>query len=155
MVPIQDREPIRAPSNLNESHMETAILINLNTANISTWQTIADSALRATLRGYSSGGNDRYWYFEEKMPGVVFVGFRKNDLYMRVALHIGNHQIKSEIVESKNFSQTSTQIHKNAYFYLQEFEDRLQRSIGEVSRIVTYGSDQTGKSVNLPILPTK
>lgn len=136
-VPIQDREAIRVPSGLNEGHVEAAILVTLgnhsaNESSLSNWQMITDNALQARLRSYRSAersGFERYWYFEEKKPGSVFVVFRKSELYMRVALHFDNHQVKSEIVESKNFRQSKTEIHKNAYMYLQDFEDRLHRSL--------------------------
>ncbi len=157
IVPVRHIDPVRVPSNLNESQVEAAILITLGDhqaeeSSLSTWEMITDNALRAALRNYNSAdrsGDERYWYFEEKGEHVIYVGFMKNDLYLRLALHIGNQKIQPEIVDSKNFYQTATEIRKNAYFYVQEFDDRLQRAVGDVSKFVTYGrtaSSDTGSS---------
>lgn len=145
-VPIQDRAPIRVPTGLNESHAEAAILLSLgnhspNETNLSGWQTIVDNALQARLRGYQSAevsGYERYWYFEERTPGVVYAAFKRAELYMRVAVRFNASHIKTAIVESRNFSQTETMIHKNAYFYLEDFEDHIRRSLGDLAKMISY-----------------
>ena len=146
-VSIYERDPIRVPTGLKESDVEDAILLTLGKhsiteSNLSGGQKIADNALKAGLgRRYvsaESGSYDKYWYFEEKTPGTIFVAFRKGDLYMRVALNFDAHQIKTSIVESRNFRQSETKIHKQAYVYLQDFEGRLHRSLGDVAREINY-----------------
>lgn len=150
-VPIQDRAPIRAPNGLNESHIEAAILLAIGDhtpteGNLSGWQMIVDDALRARLRHYQSSaisGYERYWYFEERMPGIIYAAFKRNELYMRVAVHFDSHQVKTEISESRNFRQTNTEIHKMAYVYLEDFEDRIRRTLGDMAKMVSYDLPQT------------
>lgn len=159
-VPIQNRSPIHVPSGLNENQVEAAILLTIgnhdaNESNLSGWQMIADNALQARFQHYTSteySGFERYWYFEERKPKTIFVGFRKSELYMRVAVHFDTNEVKTDIVDSKNFRQTDKEIHKKAYMYLDDFEYRLQRSLGDVARMVSYDAPQTGKGNTPPII---
>jgi hypothetical protein len=156
-VPIQDRAPIRVPNGLSENHVEAAILLAIgdhsaNEGSLNGWQMIADDALRSRLKNYQSSaisGYERYWYFEERQPGTVYAAFRRNELYMRVAIHFDKSRIKTEISESRNFRQTTTEIHKMAYVYLEDFEDHIRRSLGDMAKMVSYDLPQS-ENIKIP-----
>lgn len=153
-VPIKDREPIPVPSGLSMTDVELAILMAIEDRplppELTPGQEITDSALRAALPGYASVADRKQrelenpWYFVDRQPGKVFAAFQRNHLYMRVKFGFDTEAIESEIVESRHFRQTETSIHKNAYVFLREFERRLRRALGDVSRQVHYGS--TGRA---------
>jgi len=144
-VPNVPPPPIEVPAGLAANDVEFAILLAIadppNPPALSPGQRITDHALNAILWTYDSVQKPRNepWYFEGREDGVVLAGFQHRELYMRVRVTYDTHQVSLAIVESRNFDQTETRIHRGAPARLQTLENRIRRALGRVARRNYYG----------------
>ena len=73
------------------------------------------------------------WYFEDRQPDVVYAGFQERRVYMRVAVRYDAHNVTMEILDSRGLKQSEDRIHKRAFVWLQQLEQRVRRALGTLA----------------------
>jgi len=138
-VPNESPPPIPVPNGLNANDVELAILLTISDPNsqqpLSPGQQITDNVLTALLGSYDSVSNQRQtWFFEDREPGRIFLGYQRGHFYMRVAAKFDAESITLSIVDSRNLDQTETHIHKGAFSRLATLDYAIRRSLGRVAQ---------------------
>jgi len=102
-------------------------------------QTISDDLLPAVLAGATRArGPDRPWYFIGRSAGLVFAGYERDDISMRVAIRYDNELVLLRIVESRNLGQTEDSIYQDAFTRLADLDERIRRSVITVAQRNRY-----------------
>jgi len=146
-VPNESPTPISVPRILNKSDVELAVLLAVADRppppTLTPGQQITDNVLGAVVgRAYDRVSSPRQeWYYEDRDVGVVFAGYQRGKFYMRVAVRYDAVNVKMEIMESRNLSQSDGSIHKNAFVWLQTLENRVRRTLGQIARRNTGGKE--------------
>jgi hypothetical protein len=144
-VPYADPPPIPVPRGLQDNDVEFAILLAIadppEPPKLSPGQRISDQVLDAIVWSYDSVEEPRTepWYFEARERRAILVGYQRGPLYMRVRVAYDTETVSLSIVESRNFDQTETKIHRGAFARLQTLENRIRRSLGRVARRTSFG----------------
>jgi hypothetical protein len=144
-VPYADPAPIPVPAGLEANEVEFAILLAIadppDPPRLSPGQRITDHVLDAVIWSYDSVEEPRTepWYFEAREPSAIVAGYQHGPLYMRVRVKYDTKSVSLSIVESRNFDQTETRIHRGAFSRLQVLENRIRRSLGRMARRTSFG----------------
>lgn len=148
-VPNVSPPPIVVPDGLSYNDVERAILMAVTDSATSPTSSLAPSQkVTVTVQktfigsniGSNEGGSGRDWYFEDRKPGVVYLGYQRGALYMRVEARFDTESITLSIIDSRNFDQSGSRIHHGAFARLSTLEVEIRRSLGEVVR---QGLDRT------------
>ena len=103
-------------------------------------EAISDALLPTVLAGATSPrGPDRPWYFAGRSPGLVFAGYERDDITMRVAIRYDDEMVLLRIVESQNLGQTEDSIYEDAFTLLGDLDERIRRSVITVAQRNRYG----------------
>jgi hypothetical protein len=96
---------------------------------------VTDSVLREVIDpGKNSARRQKEsWYFEDRQPGIVYAGFQERRFYMRVAVRYDAHNVTMEIVDSQGLKQSADRIHKRAFVWLRQLEQRVRRALGALA----------------------
>lgn len=150
-IPNVSPPPIEVPHGLNENDVELAVVMAVAARpappNLTPGQQITDNVLSTVIRARIDpryrgvGERGPMWYFEDRGPRVVYAGFQYRELYMRVAVRYDASKVTMTIVESRNLKQDESSIHKRAFAYLQGFENRVRRALGDLASR-NLGADQ-------------
>ena len=145
-VPNVSPPPIVVPDGLSYNDVERAILMAVTdsaTSPASPTSPLAPSQkvtvnVQKTFIGSNIGSNEdgsnRDWYFEDRKPGVVYLGYQRGALYMRVEARFDTESITLSIIDSRNLDQSGSRIHHGAFARLSNLEVEIRRSLGEVVR---------------------
>ena len=72
-------------------------------------------------------------YFEDREPRIVYAGFQDRRFYMRVAVRYDARNVTMEIVDSRGLKQSEDRIHKRAFVWLRQLEQRVRRALGTLA----------------------
>jgi hypothetical protein len=137
-------QSLSVPPGLNAHAVELgiimAVLDTTKPPDMTVGQQITDNVLANVLRGYTSLRSRNAWYYEGRAPGEVLAGFQHRGYYMRVRASYTSTFVSLKIIESRGLSQSPDQwsegevIHKSALHWLQDLDDRIRRSLGNVAQ---------------------
>jgi len=136
-IPNESPPPINVPNGLTNNQVQLALMMSIADKPLpplSPGQQITDNVLTSLITGYESATPRQYWYFEDNDSNVLYAGFQRKNFYMRVAINYDNNKVVLEIVDSRNLRQTTTEIHKRAFQWLQTLENRIRRNLGYVAK---------------------
>jgi len=131
--------PISVPSKLTQNDVELAILMAIadRTAppKLAPGEKVTDGVLSAVIDPASNTARRQKesWYFEDRQPGKVYAGFQDRRFYMRVAVRYDARNVTMEIVDSRGLKQSEDRIHKRAFVWLQQLEQRVRRALGTLT----------------------
>jgi hypothetical protein len=131
--------PISVSSKLTENNVELAILMAIGDRTappkLAPGEKVTDSVLSGVIDSASNNARRQKesWYFEDREPRTVYAGFQDRRFYMRVAVRYDTRNITMEIVDSRGLKQSGDRIHKRAFVWLQQLEQRVRRSLGTLA----------------------
>jgi hypothetical protein len=132
--------PVSVPSKLTENDVELAILMAIadrtSPPKLAPGAKVTDSVLSAVIAAPANNTGRRQrdpWFFEDRLPGIVYAGFEERRFYMRVAVHYDAHNVTMEIVDSRGLKQSEDRIHKRAFIWLQQLEQRVRHALGTLA----------------------
>jgi hypothetical protein len=131
--------PIAVPNKLTENDVELAILLAIADRAVSPKLTpgekVTDSLLSAVNDPASNSARRQKesWYFEDRQPRIVYAGFQDRQFYMRVAVRYDARNVNMEIVDSRGLKQSEDKIHKRAFVWLRQLEQRVRRALGTLA----------------------
>src|SRR5215467_8108312 len=131
--------PISVPSKLTENDTELAILMAITDRavppKLAPGEKVTDSVLSAVIDPATNNTRRQRgpWHFEDRQPGIVYAGFEERRYYMRVAVRYNPRNVTMEIVDSRNLKQSEDRIHKRAFVWLGQFEQRVRRALGTLA----------------------
>ena len=131
--------PISVPSKLTENDVELAILMAIADRaappKLAPGEKVTDNVLSSVIDPASNTARRQKeaWYFEDRQPGVVYAGFQERRFYMRVAVRYNAHNVTMEILDSRGLKQSEDRIHKRAFVWLQQLEQRVRRALGTLA----------------------
>jgi len=136
--------PIDVRYGLDVKDVELGILLGIANPSpaptLDPGQAIGDDLLPAVLAGATRArGPDRPWFYTGRDPGLVFAGYERGDVGMRVAIRYDDEMILLRIVESRNLGQTGDFISESAFALLGDLDDRIRRSVLAVAQRNRYG----------------
>lgn len=135
--PLRD-QVITPPPGLNENAVELAVIMAVLDAtkppDMTIGQQITDNVLSNVLRGYSSVRSRNAWFYEGREKGVILAGCQRRGAYMKVKISYDSSQVRMQIVESRDLDQSEDRIHKVALQWLDDLDDRVRRSLGNVAQ---------------------
>jgi len=103
-------------------------------------ETITDGLLRMILGGATSATDpENPWSFMGRSPGLVYAGYERSEVSMRVAIKYDEAMVLLRIVESRNLGQTETHIRAEAIALLKGLDERIRQSVIEVAQRKQYG----------------
>ena len=125
------------PNKLTENDVELAILMAIADRAVSPKLTpgekVTDSFLSAVKDPASARRQKESWYFEDREPRIVYAGFQDRQFYMRVAVHYDARNVTMEIIDSRGLKQSEDKIHKRAFVWLRQLEQRVRRALGTLA----------------------
>lgn len=104
-------------------------------------QTITDALLPKIVgaaKPTASRGNA--WFFDGRRPGLIFAGYRQNQVRMRVAIRFDKQMVMLRIVESENLGQTEDRIDARALDLLAKLDRRIRNNVIAVAQRNRYGT---------------
>jgi hypothetical protein len=131
--------PISVPSKLTEDDVELAILMAIadrtGQPKLAPGEKVTDSVLSAVVDPVNNTARRQkeLWYFEDREPRTVYAGFQDRRFYMRVAVRYDARKVTMEIVDSRGLKQSEDRIHKRAFVWLQQLEQRVRRALGTLA----------------------
>jgi hypothetical protein len=127
--------PISVPTKLTANDVELAVLMaiadRVAPPKLAPGEKVTDSVLSSVIDPASNTARRQKesWYFEDRQPGVVYAGFQERQYYMRVAVRYDAHNVTMQIVESRGLKQSADRIHKTAFVWLDQLEQRVRRAL--------------------------
>lgn len=137
--------PIEIRYGLAVEDIELAILLAIASPSkppvLEPGEPITDDLLPAIIgRARRARGAERPWYFAGRRPGLVFAGYDRGAVAMRVAIRYDEEIILLRIVDSRNLGQTGDYIRVGAFALLRKLDDRIRRSVLAVAQRNRYGT---------------
>jgi hypothetical protein len=131
--------PIAVPNKLTENDVELAILMAIADRAVSPKLTAGEKVTDSHLSmvndpaSNSARRQKESWYFEDRQPRIVYAGFQDRQFYMRVAVRYDARNVNMEIVDSRGLKQSEDKIHKRAFVWLRQLEQRVRRALGTLA----------------------
>ena len=131
--------PIAVPARLTENDVELAILMAIADRvippKLAPGEKVTDNLLSVVIEPASNSGRRQKesWYFEDRQPGLVYAGFQDRQFYMRVAVRYDANNVTMEIVDSRVLKQSEDRIHRRAFVWLGQLEQRVRRALGTLA----------------------
>jgi hypothetical protein len=150
-VPNKSGPPIAVPEGMTRQAVEVALILAIAgrppPSSLVLEQPISDVEILDLLSNTRSSSRPRHqWSFESRGSGQVFAEFEHRQHYMRVLAEYDEHEVTLRIVDSRNLAyttnldQTASWIHENAIEWLQRFEIRVRRALGQVALLQNQSS---------------
>jgi hypothetical protein len=137
-------QPIDVRYGLDVNDVELAILLAVanppDPPALAAGQTITDDVL-AKIVGTSPGIRrpNHPWTFESRQPGLVYAGYEREPVSMRVAIRFDDQLVMLRIVESRNLGQNGDFIRGEAFDRLSELDERIREIVITVAQRNQYG----------------
>lgn len=74
------------------------------------------------------------WFYEGRRDGVIFVGYKHRNYYMRVEAKYDDSEIIYSIVDSRNLDQSKYRIHENALVWLSRLDIAVRANLGKLDQ---------------------
>jgi hypothetical protein len=131
--------PIAVPNKLTENDVELAILLAIADRAVPPKFTPGEKVTDNLLSAVNDPASNRArrqresWYFEDREPRIVYAGFQDRQFYMRVAVRYDARNVTMDIVDSRGLKQSEDKIHKRAFVWLRQLEQRVRHALGTLA----------------------
>ena len=141
-VTINERPVILLPLGVDAADARAAIVLDLARqtfpAPLPPGVRVPEATLAAVVgdRPLYPGEKVTGWYPESLESNVVNAGYKHGrNHYLRAAIFIDDRGVRTSIVQSQGMNQTGASIHRGAFVWLSELEERIRGALSRMAEV--------------------